>query len=60
MFAVHRGVPGSLARELVGITLTTVAFSIVLHGVSVTPLMNLYAARKARRAASASPSASRR
>jgi NhaP-type Na+/H+ or K+/H+ antiporter len=60
MFAVHRGVPGPLARELVGITLTTVAFSIVLHGVSVTPLMNLYAARKARRAASASPSASRR
>jgi NhaP-type Na+/H+ or K+/H+ antiporter len=60
MFAVHRGVPGPLARELIGITLTTVAFSIVLHGVSVTPLMNAYAARKAGRVAGASSSAARR
>jgi NhaP-type Na+/H+ or K+/H+ antiporter len=49
MFAVDRGVPGPLARELIAVTLTTVAFSIVLHGISVTPLMNLYAAREARR-----------
>jgi NhaP-type Na+/H+ or K+/H+ antiporter len=49
MFAVEHGVPAPLARELVGITLTTVAFSIVLHGISVTPLMNVYAAREARR-----------
>jgi NhaP-type Na+/H+ or K+/H+ antiporter len=60
MYAVHRGVPGPIARELVGITLTTVAFSIVLHGVSVTPLMNLYGVRKARRAESASSTAARR
>jgi NhaP-type Na+/H+ or K+/H+ antiporter len=60
MFAVHRGVPGPLARELIGITLTTVAVSIVLHGVSVTPLMYAYAARKAGRVPGASSSAARR
>jgi sodium/hydrogen antiporter len=60
MFAVERGVPGPLARELIAISLTTVAFSIVLHGVSVTPLMNAYAARKAGRAVGASAPATRR
>lgn len=50
MFAVHRGLPAALARELVGVTLTAVAVSIVLHGVSVTPLMRRYGVKKARRA----------
>ena len=35
-------------EEIIALTLTTVAVSIVLHGISVTPLMNLYARRKAK------------
>lgn len=55
MFAVHLPLPGALARELVGVTLSAVALSIVLHGVSVTPLMRRYGARKARREAGRAP-----
>ena len=49
MYAINRGLPHSLAEELISLTLTMVAASIVLHGISVTPLMNLYARRRARR-----------
>ena len=49
MFAINHQLPQALAQQIVNITLTAVAVSIVLHGVSVTPLMNLYARRKARR-----------
>lgn len=48
LYAIHHGLPRSLAEEIIALTLTTVAASIVLHGISVTPLMNLYARRKAR------------
>ena len=34
---------------MVSIVLTAVAASIVVHGISVTPLMNLYQARRKRR-----------
>ena len=34
--------PPTLARPLVALTLSTVAVSIVVHGISVTPLMNRY------------------
>jgi len=46
MFALHHGVSGPLAQELVTLTLVTVAASIVAHGVSVLPLMKWYARRK--------------
>ena len=49
MFALHHGLSGPLAELAIGLTLTTVAVSIVVHGVSVTPLMNLYARRQARK-----------
>ena len=45
MYAVNQGLPAALADELIAITLTTVAASIVLHGISVTPLMTLYTKR---------------
>ena len=48
MYAINHGLPEPLANELIAITLTTVAASILLHGISVTPLMSLYARRKAR------------
>ena len=41
--AAHDGVEQSLADTLVAITLTVIVASIVLHGISVTPLMNVYA-----------------
>ncbi len=53
MFAINHQLAGPLAQQITTITLTTVAVSIVLHGISVTPLMNLYARRKAKRAARA-------
>ena len=49
MYAINHGLPEPLAKELIAITLTTVAASVLLHGISVTPLMSLYARRKSRR-----------
>ncbi len=48
MYAINHGLTRSLAEEIIALTLTTVAVSIVVHGISVTPLMNLYARRKIR------------
>ena len=42
MFAVERGLPDGIGERLSAIVLTTVAASMVVHGVSVTPLMRLY------------------
>jgi len=49
MFAINQGLPRALAEELIALTLTMVAASIVVHGISVTPLMSAYARRKGRR-----------
>ncbi len=49
MYAINHGLHRPLAEQIIAITLTTVTVSIVLHGISVTPLMDLYARRKARR-----------
>ena len=49
MYAINRGVSEALAKELIAITLTTVAASVVLHGISVTPLMSRYARQKTQR-----------
>lgn len=43
MFALQHGVSGEIAERLVNLTLIVIAGSIALHGISVTPLMNLYA-----------------
>jgi len=49
MYAINHGLPEPLAKELIAITLSTVAASVLLHGISVTPLMSLYTRRKTRR-----------
>ncbi len=49
MYAINHGLPFALAEPIVAITLATVTVSIVLHGISVTPLMAIYAHRKAKR-----------
>ena len=59
MFALNHGWSGSAADQAVSITLTAVAVSIVLHGVSVTPLMARYARRQVRKSERA-PSNDRR
>ena len=49
MYAINHGLPKPLAAEIMGYTLIIVATSILLHGISVTPLMEQYARRKAAR-----------
>ena len=51
MYAIHHGLPAAMADQIMGITLAAVATSIVLHGISVRPMMNLYWRRKLRREA---------
>ena len=41
-FAVTHGLDAGTAERIAALTLTTVAASVLVHGVSVTPLMNLY------------------
>ena len=46
MYAIEHGLPEELARTLTtGIVLSTVAVSVVVHGISVTPLMSAYSKR---------------
>jgi sodium/hydrogen antiporter len=49
MFAINHGVPASLADPLITLTLCVVVASIVVHGISVTPLMTAYEKTAARR-----------
>jgi sodium/hydrogen antiporter len=42
MYALEHGVSGSVGEQLARLTLTIVAVSAVVHGVSVTPLMGHY------------------
>lgn len=46
MFALNHGLSGPLADQAINITLAAVAASIILHGISVTPLMSLYTRRQ--------------
>lgn len=46
MFAIRHGVTGWLAQQLITFTLVTVAASILVHGVSVGPLMRWYTRRE--------------
>lgn len=48
-FAIVHGLGGEDGAKLIGITLWTVAISIVVHGISVTPLMSRYEAWRRRR-----------
>lgn len=44
-FAMQHGLPEEVSRLIAAIVLATVAVSIVVHGMTVTPLMKRYAAR---------------
>ena len=45
-YALNHGVSGELASTLVAATLSVVVVSIVVHGISVTPLMRTYQAHR--------------
>ncbi|MGZ5179999.1 MAG: cation:proton antiporter [Ramlibacter sp.] len=49
MYAVNHGLPTELADRLVALALSTVVASVLVHGVSVTPLMAAYERRAAAR-----------
>jgi sodium/hydrogen antiporter len=49
MYALSHGLTGAAAERVTALTLTVVAASIILHGISVTPVMHRYRARTARR-----------
>jgi NhaP-type Na+/H+ or K+/H+ antiporter len=46
MFAIRRGLPKDLAADLVALTLCAISLSVVVHGVSVTPMMRWYQSRR--------------
>ena len=41
-YAIHHGLPAGIGERLVAIVFTTITASIVVHGLSVTPLMRRY------------------
>jgi NhaP-type Na+/H+ or K+/H+ antiporter len=49
MYAVNHGLSPDLADRLTGLTLSAVVASIVVHGISVTPLMAAYERRASAR-----------
>ena len=51
LYAVNHGLSPGLAGQLAGITLGSIAASIILHGITVTPLMDWYQRWRKRRAA---------
>lgn len=48
-YAMVHGLQEDESRRLLGVTLAVVAVSAVVHGISVTPIMNHYATRRERR-----------
>jgi NhaP-type Na+/H+ or K+/H+ antiporter len=42
MYAIQHGLPEDLALELIQLTLIAVALSILVHGISVKPLMSRF------------------
>ena len=49
LYAINHDIERALAQQLLSITLAVIVASVVAHGVSVTPLMKRYEARKASR-----------
>jgi NhaP-type Na+/H+ or K+/H+ antiporter len=47
-YSINHGLPVEMAHPLASLVLLVVAISVVVHGVSVTPLMSLYNRRKRR------------
>lgn len=46
MYAIQHGLPERLALQFIQLTLIVITLSIVVHGISVKPLMNIFRRRK--------------
>jgi len=55
MYAISHDIESTLAKQLLSITIAVVVASIVVHGVSVTPLMTWYEKRRSDRRKSPRP-----
>jgi sodium/hydrogen antiporter len=49
MFAINHGLPNEVAAAFVNVVFGVIAMSIVVHGISATPLMERYYGRRATR-----------
>ncbi|HSB96189.1 MAG TPA: cation:proton antiporter [Spongiibacteraceae bacterium] len=49
LFAINHRLPASLLTPIAAIVLMTVTCSIIVHGISVTPFMQIYAVRRGKR-----------
>lgn len=49
MYAVNHGLTTNLSQQLISITLAAIAISIIVHGITVTPLMRAYQSHRKRR-----------
>ena len=49
MYAIQHGLQEGLALDLVGLTLIAVTLSILIHGISVKPLMSRFSRHRERR-----------
>ncbi len=49
MYAIDHGLPQPLAEQIIAVTLAVITVSIVLHGISVRPIMRFYRRRKVQR-----------
>ncbi len=59
MYAIQHGLPEDIALELIHITLIVVTLSILVHGISVKPLMRRYTREKGEGATAEKPIAER-
>ena len=46
MFAINQGLPNEVAAEFVNVVFGVIATSIMVHGISATPLMERYYGRR--------------
>ncbi|MDP3798452.1 MAG: cation:proton antiporter [Polaromonas sp.] len=58
LYAISHDIEPALAQRLLSITLAVIIASVIAHGISVTPLMKRYEARKGSRAISGRPDGS--
>lgn len=58
LYAISHDIDTALAQRLLSITLAVIIASVIAHGISVTPLMKRYEARKGSRAISGRPDSS--
>jgi sodium/hydrogen antiporter len=59
-YAINRGVSGEMASQLTALTVSAIVASIIVHGISVTPMMAAYERAMKRRGSRRRPTRSKR